>query len=184
MKKFGRDGFFVDKCVPDQTGPTADIHECAKVEASIGFESFFVTNSQVLVIEDWSNGKLPKRTINRLKERNHHQPALFKDCSNFFPETHEAQQSHHGLSQDGFCTQSLLEQNVISPSKHSQESMLNKPSISKFLDCVSEDDDTNFMDVLLYQKKIDQPQAKFHFDGIVNHQGPSLVGPPLMQHCF
>ena len=137
------------------------------------------------VLEDWSNGKLPKRTVNRLKERNHHQPALCQDRSDFFPETYEAQQSHHGLSQDSFCTQSLLEQNIISPNKYSQESvcMLNKPSISKFLDCVSEDDDTNFMDVLLYQNKIDQPPAKYHFDAIVNHQGPLQKNHPKFKLC-
>ena len=184
-KKLGRDRVFVDNYVPDRTGLTAGVHECAKAEALIGFESFFVTNLQILVLEDWSNGKLPKRTINRLKERNHHQPALCQDRSDFFPETYEAQQSHHGLSQDSFCTQSLLEQNIISPNKYSQESvcMLNKPSISKFLDCVSEDDDTNFMDVLLYQNKIDQPPAKYHFDAIVNHQGPLQKNHPKFKSC-
>ena len=151
----------------------------------MGFESFFVTDLQVLVLKDWRNGKLPNRTINRLKERNRHQPALSKDRSDSLPDTYEAQQSRHGLSQDSFCTQSLLEQNIISPNKYSQESvcMLNKPSLSNFLEDVSEDDDTDFMDALNLQDKMQQTQAKYHFDGIANHQGPFQKNNPKSQSC-
>ena len=61
--------------------------------------------------------------------------------------------------------------------------MLNKPSLSNFLEDVSEDDDTDFMDVLNLQDKMQQTQAKYHFDGIVNHQGPIQKNDPKFQSC-